>query len=235
MGKISNITILTGAGISAESGIKTFRDAGGLWEGHAVEEVASPEGFAKNPGIVYKFYNLRREHLENPAIQPNEAHRAIAKLQESPHFNVTLITQNVDNLHERGGSKDVWHMHGELMKMRCLFSQKIHDSFPTFDAKTLCPCCQRENSLRPHIVWFGEMPFYLDEAFGLLSNTDLFMSIGTSGLVYPAAQFVAMTPETCRKIEFNLAGTPVSHHFDEKREGPATMTIPAFVNELLAL
>ena len=233
--KISKIVILTGAGMSAESGIKTFRDANGLWENHPVEQVASPEGFKANPPLVYDFYNKRREQLNSNEVRPNKGHEAVAKLLNEFKGECTLITQNVDDLHERAGLKpeQVWHMHGELQKMRCQSTGQIFNAPIHFDEFTQCPCCKEAGNLRPHIVWFGEMPFYLDEAFQLLSQCDLFIAIGTSGHVYPAAQFVAMTGPTCRRIEVNLEGTQVSHQFDDHRVGLAGVEVPKLVEEIL--
>ncbi len=233
--KIQNIVILTGAGISAESGIKTFRDANGLWENHPIEDVASPEGFKRNPRLVYDFYNARRTQLNSAEVKPNKGHLALAKLIKEFKGHCQLITQNVDDLHERAGldPEDVWHMHGELQKMRCQKSQQVFKAPTTFDDQDSCPCCKEKGNLRPHIVWFGEMPFYLDEAFTLLSRCDLFLSVGTSGHVSPAAQFVAMTPPTCRRIEVNIQGTQVSHQFDEHHQGLAGQTLPLLVNEIL--
>lgn len=233
---MKNIVILTGAGISAESGIKTFRDAFGLWENHAIEDVASPEGFKRNPELVYEFYNARREQLNSPEVLPNKGHFALTRLINEFIGEATLITQNVDNLHELSGlaPEKVWHMHGELQKMRCQKSQEIFEAPITFNGLTKCPCCAEAGNLRPHIVWFGEMPFYLEEAFEKLSNCDLFLSIGTSGLVYPAAQFVAMTPSHCKKIEVNLNETQVSREFDECRVGPAGVVLPQLIAEILA-
>lgn len=235
--KINNIVILTGAGISAESGIKTFRDADGLWENHPIEEVASPEGFARNPKLVYNFYNARRQQLNSDEVRPNLGHEAIAKLVNEFSGNCQLITQNVDDLHERAGldPSQVWHMHGELQKMRCQKTHKVFKAPVSFDGEDTCSCCHEPSNLRPHIVWFGEMPFFLDEAFSLLSRCDLFLSVGTSGHVYPAAQFVAMTPPTCRRVEVNIQGTQVSHQFDEHRQGPAGEVLPALVEEILNL
>lgn len=234
---IKNIVILTGAGMSAESGIKTFRDAGGLWENHPVEQVASPEGFRADPALVYNFYNQRRQQLNSQEVQANEGHHAIAELINNFQGECTLITQNVDDLHERAGLKDqqVWHMHGELQKMRCQKTDQVFEAPIHFDSETLCPCCQQPHNLRPHIVWFGEMPFYLDEAFRLLGQCDLFIAIGTSGHVYPAAQFVAMTAPTCRRIEINLSDTQISHQFDEHRIGPAGIEVPKLVEEILSV
>lgn len=232
-----NIVILTGAGISAESGIKTFRDDNGLWENHAIEDVASPEGFQRNPSMVYRFYNARREQLEK--VEPNPAHLALAKLinhcQEKPHHSIQLITQNVDDLHERSGldPQKVWHMHGELKKMRCLKTHNVFEAPQSFDGANPCPCCQEPGLLRPHIVWFGEVPFFLEESFSLLQQCDLFLSVGTSGHVYPAAQFVSMTPETCRRVEVNIADTQISQVFDEHLVGKAAAVLPSFIDDLL--
>lgn len=230
----NDIVILTGAGISAESGIKTFRDSNGLWENHSIEEVASPEGFSRNPELVYRFYNARRKQLyDDETVTPNPAHEALATLEKNFSGSLTLITQNVDNLHERGGSHSVLHMHGRLDEMRCNHCGAIHSAPIAFDRETLCPSCNKKGHLRPNIVWFGEMPFHLDEAAKVLAECDLFLCIGTSGLVYPAAQFVSMTGSECHRVEFNLNQTPSSSLFNQTIHGPAGTTVPDFVNNLL--
>ena len=231
--KFKNIVVLTGAGISAESGIRTFRDSNGLWEDHAIEDVASPEGFQRDPSLVYRFYNARREQLYNDQrVAPNAAHKALAKLQRDTNANFTLITQNVDNLHERGGSENVLHMHGRLDQMRCTSCASVHPSPVAFNEDSSCPSCDTKGSLRPNIVWFGEMPFYLEQAAQELERSDLFMCIGTSGLVYPAAQFVSLTNPKCMRVEFNLNHTPASSQFSEVVHGPAGQTVPDFIESL---
>lgn len=235
----NKIVILTGAGISAESGIKTFRDQNGLWENHAIEDVASPEGFRRNPPLVYDFYNARRTQLYSDEVKENEGHLALAKLVKDFKGEVTLITQNVDDLHERAGrnfglpDSHVLHMHGELSKMRCQKTNLVFQAPTTFDGLDLCDCCREKGNLRPHIVWFGEMPFYLDLAYDILPDCDLFLSVGTSGHVYPAAQFVSMTSSQCLRIEANLTGTQISSQFDKHYEGKASEVLPTLVEEIL--
>ena len=186
-----NIVILTGAGISAESGIKTFRAADGLWENHRVEDVATPEAFLRNPLLVQNFYNQRRQQLLTPAIQPNAAHRALAKLEKAfPAGKVLLVTQNIDDLHERAGSRNLIHMHGELLKGRCQTSGGLVDLDHDLTVNLPCPLCGGKGCLRPHVVWFGEMPLQMETIYRALSQCDRFISIGTSGNVYPAAGFV---------------------------------------------
>lgn len=191
---LNRIVILTGAGISAESGIRTFRGADGLWENHRLEDVATPEAFARNPELVQRFYNDRRRQLFNRDIQPNSAHQALAKLEAEFTGEVLLVTQNIDNLHERAGSQHLIHMHGELMQARCLAcaqtSLLTEAETPDLDSLMPCPHCTTRGTLRPHVVWFGEMPLQLDEIYAALAQADLFISIGTSGNVYPAAGFV---------------------------------------------
>jgi NAD-dependent deacetylase len=224
------IVILTGAGISAESGVRTFRDEGGLWEGHRVEEVATPEGFAQDPALVHAFYNARRRQLAE--VAPNAAHVALAELERRWPAEVLLVTQNVDDLHERAGSRNLIHLHGELLKVRCVNCDGIHPWASDLDLDTRCPACG-EAALRPHIVWFGEMPFELPRIYGGLERCGLFLAIGTSGLVYPAAGFVAAA-ERAWTVELNLERSGVADAFREHRAGPATGTVPAFVEELLA-
>lgn len=236
-----NIVILTGAGVSADSGIATFRASDGLWENHSIEEVATPEGYARNPEFVQQFYNERRAQLLDPKIMPNPAHIALAKLEE--HYrkhgigDVTVVTQNIDNLHQRGGSKNVLHMHGELLKLRCVKSERVvewHSAEPV-TRHDRCQCCKSPQALRPHIVWFGEMPFYMDEIHYKLSQAQLFVAIGTSGNVYPAAGFVANARNLgLPTVEFNLeAGTNASQ-FDNSTYGRAAETVPKWVNSLIA-
>lgn len=234
MENIQKITILTGAGISAESGIKTFRDQNGLWENHDINDVATPQGFAKNPSLVYEFYNQRRAQLLSSDVAPNLAHEALVKLEQEFKGSVLLITQNVDNLHERAGSKNILHMHGELMKMRCMRTRKVYQAHEVLDGQTKCECCQDKGTLRPHIVWFGETPFYMDDIQQALLGSDLFISIGTSGLVYPAAIFYKWAAQGGAKtVELNLEKTAASDRFDENIQGPASQLVPDFVEKLL--
>ena len=226
-----NLVILTGAGISAESGIPTFRDANGLWEGHAVEAVASPEGFAQNPDLVHRFYNLRRAQLKN--VAPNQAHLDLVRLEQKWRGGFLLVTQNVDDLHDRAGSKKLLHMHGELSKVRCEDCGIVERWEGDVLVTSSCQKCSKVGRLRPHIVWFSEMPFHLDEIFLALEKADIFISIGTSGQVYPAAGFVAHTSGSCRRIELNLKGTANSSSFSEHLVGSATDKVPLLVDQLL--
>lgn len=226
------IVVLTGAGISAESGIRTFRDAGGLWENHRLEDVASPEGFARNPGLVYEFYNQRRRQLKDPAIQPNAAHRALAEFESKWEGPFLLVTQNVDDLHERAGSRNLTAMHGRLRSALCQTCGWRGTWTDDLSEKDQCGECQRLGSLRPDIVWFGEMPYQMERITEALSQCKLFLSIGTSGVVYPAAGF-AREAWQARRIELNTQASEVSHHFHEHRIGPATQEVPKFLEELL--
>jgi len=224
------IVVLTGAGISAESGVPTFRAAEGLWEGHRVEDVATPEGFARDPEMVQRFYDDRRAHLG--VVGPNPAHRALAELERDGRHDVLVVTQNVDDLHERAGSRNVVHMHGELLSAWC----SACDGRFRWDAPLLgrpcCPGCGGQ-SLRPDIVWFGELPYELDRIDDALSAADLFVSIGTSGAVYPAAGFVtAARAYGARTLELNLEPSQGSVMFDERRHGPAGTVVPAWVRDL---
>ncbi len=227
-----SIVVLTGAGVSAESGLRTFRDSDGLWEEHRIEDVATPEAFIRNPGLVDRFYNDRRAQLHT--AQPNPGHRALADLERRWPGSFLLITQNVDDLHERAGSERLRHMHGELLKARCVVSDEVHEWREPMTRATACPCCGSAGNLRPHIVWFGEMPLYLDEISEALTRCTLFVSVGTSGEVYPAAGFVQMTPRSCRRIEVNPKDTSISHAFTEHRIGPAGEQLPRLVEELLS-
>ncbi|WP_334037286.1 Sir2 family NAD+-dependent deacetylase [Alteromonas macleodii] len=231
---LPNIVILTGAGISAESGLKTFRDNDGLWENHRVEEVATPEAFEQNPSLVYRFYNARRAQLQQDDVNPNAAHEALAKLEKAFGSNLMLVTQNVDDLHERGGSQSVYHMHGKLLSARCAISQQTFDWSVSFDHTTKCPCCNRV-TLRPDIVWFGEMPMYMEEIYGALSKADVFIAIGTSGNVYPAAGFVQIAKESgAHTIEANLEPGVTNAFFDESLTGPASHIVPQWVDQLIS-
>ncbi len=229
-----NIVVLTGAGISAESGIQTFRSQDGLWENHRIEDVATPEGFARNPDLVQNFYNERRRELQNPQIKPNAAHTALGQLEAEFHGKVTIVTQNIDNLHERGGSKNIIHMHGELLKARCVESGQVIECSGDLHTGDLCHCCQIPAQLRPHIVWFGEMPIDMGGIYSALETADLFISIGTSGVVYPAAGFVHdARMHHAHTIEINLEPSAVQSEFAEKRYGKASVEVPKLVAELL--
>ena len=230
----SHIVILTGAGISAESGIQTFRASDGLWHNHRIEEVATAEGFTANPALVHEFYNARRRQLKNKTVQPNAGHLALAKLEKAFAGKVLLVTQNVDNLHERAGSKNLIHMHGELTKIRCKRTNKVYHWTDDLNIHSVCRCCQRSNHLRPHIVWFGEVPLQMDTIYEALVHCDLFISIGTSGQVYPAAGFVQIAKQVgADTVELNLDPTTNSSLFDQSINGPASQIVPAFVEKLL--
>lgn len=227
-----SIVILTGAGISAESGVKTFRDAGGLWEGHRVEEVATPEAFGRDAETVHRFYNQRRQQLLT--VAPNAAHTALAKLERDYQGGVTLVTQNVDDLHERAGSKKILHMHGEILRKKCTWCDAKSDCRQDLDKTHRCDSCAREGGLRPDIVWFGEIPYHLEEIDQVLGDAKIFIAIGTSGHVYPAAGFVERARSNgawC--IEINKDQTALSTRFDDQRLGPASVEVPNLVAELL--
>jgi NAD-dependent deacetylase len=229
-----NIVVLTGAGISAESGVPTFRGADGLWEGHRVEDVATPEAFLRDPHLVHAFYNLRRAKLLDGTILPNPAHLALAKLARSKDHRLLLVTQNIDDLHERGGSPEVLHMHGELLKSRCSDCGAVAACREDLGRASVCKACGNLDCLRPHVVWFGEMPFGLDEIALAISNADLFVAIGTSGLVYPAAGFVSWAREGgVKTLEINLEESAATGIFHESRRGRAGEIVPPWVEELL--
>ena len=230
------VVVLTGAGISAESGIKTFRDSNGLWENHHVEDVATPEGFEKDPDLVYRFYNARRNQLLDGSVQANAAHIALGKLQQKLQSRFTLITQNVDDLHERGGCKDVIHMHGELLSAKCIKSTQQFKIKGTLDKSNECVCCHEKGNLRPDIVWFGEIPYYMDRIESALNEADVFISIGTSGNVYPAAGFVQLANYVgAHSIEINLEPSEVHSAFSETHYGAATQKVPELVDILLSV
>jgi len=233
---MKTVVVLTGAGISAESGLATFRDEDGLWCRHRIEDVATPEGFARDPALVHGFYNARRAQLKD--AQPNAAHVALADLAKRWPGRVVIITQNVDDLHERAGAPPgtVLHMHGELGKARCQVSHRVFDWLNDTAPDTLCPCCGKPGGLRPHIVWFGEMPLHLDVIYDRLAACDLFLSIGTSGQVYPAAGFVHEVRRHGRghAVELNLEPSDGHSLFHEKIYGPAGRIVPQYVARLLA-
>ncbi|MBD64920.1 MAG: NAD-dependent protein deacylase [Halobacteriovoraceae bacterium] len=222
--EIKHIMVLTGAGISAESGIKTFRDENGLWENHEITEVASPEGFLKNPALVQRFYNARREQLKE--VHPNAAHKALAALEKEVP-KLTLITQNVDDLHERAGSKNVFHMHGELNKIRNIKTGEVKYTTEAIIEKDF-------SHWRPDIVWFGEMIKHAEQIEKAAQNCDLFLCIGTSNNVYPAAAIVHRALDVgaiC--IELNLEETPLSSFYHKSIHGRAGSIVPKFTNELM--
>ncbi len=228
------VVVLTGAGISAESGIQTFRAADGLWEEHRVEDVATPEGFARDPALVQAFYNARRQQLQQPSIAPNAAHLALARLEEALGDRFLLVTQNIDNLHERAGSRRVIHMHGELLKVRCAWSGQVLDWTGDVNPGDKCHCCQFPQPLRPHVVWFGEMPLGMDEIYSALAAADIFIAIGTSGHVYPAAGFVHEAKlQGAHTVELNLEPSQVGSEFEEKHYGLASEVVVEFVEDLL--
>ena len=231
MAVIRNIVILTGAGVSAESGIDTFRSAGGLWERFRVEDVATPEGFARDPGLVQRFYDMRRAAAQG--CEPNPAHRALARLDREWPGRLLIVTQNIDDLHERSEAGRVLHMHGELNSALCAGCGERHRwTRPLADAPA-CPACNAA-MLRPDIVWFGEMPYRMDEIYAALRRADLFVSIGTSGAVYPAAGFVRDARALgAQCLELNLERSAGSGWFDETRLGPASEVVPAWVDEIL--
>ena len=236
MDNIRNIVILTGAGISAESGIDTFRSEGGLWEQHRVEDVATPEGFARDPDLVLRFYDMRRESIQTK--QPNPAHEALARLDrewsDRSGGNLLIVTQNVDDLHERAGANRVLHMHGQHLNAWCTMCDTRSTWRGPLIDRPACPECGVA-ALRPDVVWFGEMPYRMDEIYGALRQADLFVSIGTSGAVYPAAGFVQDARELgARTLELNLEPSQGSRWFTEARYGPASHIVPQWVEELLA-
>ena len=231
--EFKHIVILTGAGISAESGLGTFRDEDGLWTKYDLEDVATPEGFVRNPAFVHEFYNARRQNLIE--AEPNRAHEALAKLEAEHAGRVLVVTQNVDDLHERAGCRNIIHMHGELLKVRCERCLRVAEWRQDLGLSTSCPGCAEAGGLRPHVVWFGEMPFDMERIDAALEGCDLFLSIGTSGNVYPAAGFV----DTVRRAalahtaELNLEPSEGASLFAECIHGPATEVVPAYVDRLL--
>lgn len=233
MDDIRNIVILTGAGISAESGLATFRGPDGLWEGHRVEDVCTPEAFARDPDLVQTFYDMRRDALA--CVDPNAAHQALARLDQEWPGELLLVTQNVDDLHDRAGSTRLVHMHGELKSALCLGCEaRMRWNGPMIDGPA-CPACGTEGRLRPDIVWFGELPYQMDRIERALAKADLFVSIGTSGAVYPAAGYVQTARHhRARTLELNLEPSAGSIWFHESRMGPAGELVPDWVEEMLA-
>ncbi|MCF2948900.1 NAD-dependent protein deacylase [Paraglaciecola aquimarina] len=230
------VVVLTGAGISAESGLKTFRDNNGLWENHSIQEVATPEGFAANPQLVYRFYNQRRRQLLSREVTPNSAHFALAKLEQVLGDRFTLVTQNVDNLHQQAGSQNVLHMHGSLLSAKCVKSENSFKIESDLELTSRCTCCHPKNILRPDIVWFGEMPKYMQSIDDALFDADVFLSIGTSGTVYPAAGFVDQANQYgAHSVELNLEPSSAQSQFAEKHYGVASELVPKFVEQILQI
>jgi NAD-dependent deacetylase len=230
-----SIVILTGAGISQESGLDTFRDKGGLWERVRIEDVATPEAFARDPARVHDFYNMRRRNLLAGNVQSNAAHRALAEFDRSWPGEFLLVTQNIDDLHERAGSERLVHMHGEMLKIRCASCGAVRANRADIDRATLCAECGRAGGMRPHVVWFGEMPFEIERIDDALAACDLFVSIGTSGNVYPAAGFVAAARRAgAHTVELNLEPSEGAGIFRERHYGKASEIVPAYVARILA-
>jgi NAD-dependent deacetylase len=232
MREIRNIVILTGAGISAESGLATFRGPDGLWEGHRVEDVATPEAFRRDPALVQAFYDARRAQLNE--VEPNAAHRALARLDSEWPGELLIVTQNVDDLHERAGARRLLHMHGELRSAWCLACDARMPWEGELSSGPPCPGCGKSSGLRPDIVWFGEIPYEMERIDRALLDADLFVSIGTAGAVYPAAGFVQTARYAgARTLELNLEPSLGSAYFEESRTGPAGVLVPEWVEELL--
>lgn len=232
MSQIRNLVVLTGAGISAESGIATFRGPGGLWEGHRVEDVCTPEALAADAALVHRFYDTRRAALDD--VAPNAAHDALARLDAAWTGELLVVIQNVDDLHERAGTTRMLHMHGALRSSLCALCGIRREWTGSLPPGASCPDCG-EDALRPDIVFFGEMPYDMDRIEAALADADLFVSIGTSGAVYPAAGFVQMAAHFgAATLELNLEPSAGSHWFEESRLGPATRLVPEWVEEVLA-
>ena len=223
--------VLTGAGISAESGLATFRDNDGLWENHRMEDVATPEAYARDPEMVHRFYNHRRRQLSE--VQPNQAHLSLAAvLNDLP--NSWLITQNVDDLHQRAGTQRLLHMHGSLKLQRCNACDQVSSVETDLTIESICGACQSVGCVRPHIVWFGEMPLYMEKIYQLLERCELFLSIGTSGAVYPAAGFAQIAAASgAHTVELNLVPSDVSFAFAESHYGKATEIVPAYFKKIV--
>lgn len=232
MQKFQNIVILTGAGISAESGLATFRASNGLWNNHKVEDVATIEAFERNPAYVHEFYNELKKELIT--TQPNAAHLAITRLQKEYPANISVITQNVDTLHEKAGNQNIYHIHGQINQAVCLNCGHILETFGDVDTETVCPQCQVSGMMKPNIVFFGENLLCMDEVDTLLRHCDLFISVGTSGVVFPAAAFVQTAKYYgAQTFEFNLETTSNNFYFDKHILGPAGTTLPDFVEKLI--
>ena len=235
MAKSEAIVILTGAGISQESGLETFRDEGGLWSRTRIEDVATPEAYARDPQRVLKFYDMRRQSMVDGYIRPNAAHLALARLEREWPGDVLVVTQNIDNLHEQAGSENLLHMHGEILKARCATCNDVIAWDGSLGPKNSCQACGSIGRMRPHVVWFGEMPLYMDDIYTALDCCHLFISIGTSGNVYPAAGFVDHVRRlgVARTVELNLEPSEGATLFAETYYGPASEQVPYFVDRLL--
>ncbi|MDZ4761964.1 MAG: NAD-dependent deacylase [Alphaproteobacteria bacterium] len=225
------VVILTGAGVSAESGMGTFRDKDGIWTRHRLEDVATPEGFARNPSLVHEFYNTRRAALAG--AKPNAAHLALARFEAAvteAGGDFLLVTQNVDNLHEAAGSRAIIHMHGELLRALCDACGQSGVWHDGLSEEAACPVCRRGGRMRPDVVWFGESPYRMEEIDDRLSACDVFVSIGTSGEVYPAAGFVQLARQAgAHTVELNLERSANARDFSEGRYGPASEVVSAWV------
>ena len=230
-----SIVILTGAGISKESGLDTFRDKDGIWSSVRIEDVATPGAFRRDPVTVHAFYNARRRQLTSGEVQPNAAHLALARLERLWDAPVTIITQNIDDLHERAGSTSLIHMHGELLKARCIRCREPFAWTGDLSVEQPCPDCHMAGTLRPHVVWFDELPLEMGRIYSLLEDCALFVSIGTSGNVHPAAGFAQAVRSAghARTVELNLEPSQAATVFHEARTGKASELVPAFVAELL--
>ncbi|WP_246742747.1 NAD-dependent deacylase [Rhodomicrobium vannielii] len=232
MSRYNSIVILTGAGLSAESGLHTFRDKGGIWAQYDYREVATPEGYKRNPKLVLQFYNERRR--QNAGVQPNAGHLALARLEAEYPGGVLIVTQNIDPLHEMAGSKKLIHMHGEIMKALCAACATRHGIHDDITLKSACPSCGRTGVLRPDVVWFGELPYEMERIYRAILGCDLFISIGTSGTVYPAAGFVEEALRVgAHTVELNLEPSHGISRFIDAIHGPATQVVPAYVERLL--
>ncbi|HVI53138.1 MAG TPA: NAD-dependent deacylase [Candidatus Sulfotelmatobacter sp.] len=229
------IVILTGAGISKESGLDTFRCEGGVWSRYSLEDVCTPQGYRRNPDLLHDFYNARRAQLTAGEVLPNAAHDALARLERGWPDGVLIVTQNIDDLHERAGSQNIIHMHGELLKGRCEACGRVLDWPGEMSVDSICPACETVGRVRPHVVWFGEVPLEMDRIFAALERCALFLSIGTSGNVYPAAGFVAHVRERtdALALELNLEPSKGATLFHDTLYGPATQVVPDFVDHLL--
>ncbi|MFA5949557.1 MAG: NAD-dependent deacylase [Hyphomicrobium sp.] len=230
---LKRIVILTGAGLSAESGLPTFRDPNGIWAKYDWRQVATPEGFAKNPQLVHEFYNMRRR--AHATVSPNSAHHALARLEREHPGDVWVVTQNVDALHEAAGSRNLIHMHGEAMRALCGACGARQSWTDDLSFATQCPSCGEAGGMRPDVVWFGELPYHMPRIMELVAKASLFISVGTSGNVYPAAGFVAEARANgARTLELNLEPSQGRSHFHEAIYGPATAVVPAYVDRLLS-
>lgn len=231
-----DIVILTGAGISKESGLDTFRDADGIWAKVRLEDVATPEAFVRDPEKVHAFYSARRQGLLSGNVAPNAAHAALARLEAGWPGEVFLVTQNIDNLHERAGSENLLHMHGELLKGRCLSCDAVSPWTEPMTLASACPACGEAGGMRVHVVWFGEMPFEMERIYQALVRCALFLSVGTSGNVYPAAGFVqeVRANGAAHTVELNLEPSEGSALFEERIYGPATEVLPVYVEKILS-